>query len=144
MKAASRDGPRPSRVAYVQPDGRGIVARKWSVDKGAGPVVLVAERIAKKLIQHGWPVELERLRPTRGQGQRVRLRLLTGPETPEFLAALECAVQIESHYWPADVRAEGSCVWLQGPHHMVVRLYFSGGKAMKVARVKRGPLPCPF
>lgn len=43
------------RAKYPQPDGRAIVRRKWSALKTGGPLIFFAERVLKKLIQHGYP-----------------------------------------------------------------------------------------
>lgn len=42
------------RAKYRQPDGRAIVPRKWSACKTGGPLIYFAERVLKKLIQHGY------------------------------------------------------------------------------------------
>jgi len=127
------------RAKYPQADGRGIVPRKWSVSKEYGPLVLIAERIQKKLIQHGWPVSYT-VHPTNRLFPVVCDWINELGETPEFLAALQRATEITAREFRVTVQLRGSCLTLTG--EWVVRFRYAGGK---VAAVTIHPAPdCPF
>jgi len=139
-----RKAPQAGRVRYVQPDGRGIVARKWSVDKGQGPLGFVGERLCKRLIQHGWPCSWQWVRAGRAEGQAIRLILETGPATPGFLRAVQDCVGVECCHWRARIVAQGEVVRLDGPHWLKLRRAYANGKVGIVASLKRGPMAPPF
>lgn len=82
--------------AYPQADGRGIIARKWSAYKEGGPLVLLCERIQKKMIQFGWPCRYEVEKTNRVFPLLARWFHLDGCETPQFWEALQNAVEIVS------------------------------------------------
>lgn len=127
------------RATYPQPDGRGIIARKWSVLKINGPLVLVCEKVLKKLIQHGWPasyslVKTNRLYPT------VAIWSNDLGETPEFLLALERAIFIVARSFRVTVSLDFLSLSLVGEWVVKIRLVNS-----KPAAATIHPAPdCPF
>jgi len=128
------------RAKYPQPDGRGIIPRKWSVDKVHGPLVLLCERILKKLIQHGWPasyrcVATNRLHPT------VAIWSNELGDTPDFLAALDRAVFIVCRSFGVTFDLVASRFELLGDWVVKVRL----GPEGRIASASIVPAPdCPF
>lgn len=127
------------KAKYPQPDGRGIIPRKWSVLKINGPLVLVCEKVLKKLIQHGWPAcytlrRTNRLLPTNADWSNEL------GETPEFLAALERAIEIVSRSFRVTVSLSGCSLSLIG--EWVVRLRIVDGKPV-AATIHPAP-DCPF
>lgn len=113
--------------------------RKWSVLKQGGPLVLVCEKVLKKLIQHGWPasyrmVATNRLFPTEAIWSNEL------GETAEFLEALDRAILIVAASFRVTVQLTGVRVTVIGD--WVVRLRYAGGK---IAAASIHPAPdCPF
>lgn len=104
-----------------------------------GPLVLICERILKKLIQHGWPASYEVQRSNR-LSPSVAFWFNELGETPEFLAALELACEIVARSFRVTVSVSGSKLTLIG--EWVVRLRYADGK---VAAATIHPAPdCPF
>lgn len=128
----------PVRVTFPQPDGRGVIPRKWTVASDAGASVFVAERLQKRLIAAGWPVDY-RLTPQSGwNGQRIRFVLRLGPASAGLVSAVADLAEIEARRWHATIACDGACCWLVGPHWLDVKLRRSGTKTMRVPALKRG------
>jgi len=104
-----------------------------------GPLVLLCEKVLKKLIQHGWPASYtvkasNRLFPT------VAVWSNELGETPEFLLALSRAIEIVAAGFRVSFLLDGVSLSLVG--EWVVRLRYAGGK---VASATIHPAPdCPF
>lgn len=127
------------RAKFPQPDGRGIVPRKWSVVKDCGPLVLVCEKVLKKLIQHGWPAFYQ-VQPTNRLHPVAVLWFNELGETVEFLDALERAITIVAGGYRVTVHLTANRVTLVG--EWVVRLRIVGGRT---AAASIHPAPeCPF
>lgn len=126
-------------MRYPQPDGRGIVPRKWPAAKD-GPDIYLAEVILKKMIQFGWPCSYTLGPRKRGSGVVILWRSEVCEETPEFLAALETAVQTVALSLRVKVECDGLACWLVGPHWLKLRRS-SGGVAVQI---KAGLMPPPF
>lgn len=127
------------RAKFPQPDGRGIVPRKWSVSKEYGPLVLVCERVLKKLIQHGWPASYE-IAPTNRLQPTLAIWFNELGETPEFLQALDRAISIVAGAFRVTVSLSGTHLTLIG--EWIVRLRYARGK---IAAASIHPAPdCPF
>jgi len=129
------------RAKFPQPDGRGIVPRKWPVEKRHGPLVLLCELVLKKLIQHGWPAvyvcdPTNRLYPLRAVFSNE------GGETPEFLAALQMACDICGRKLRVRFVLEGVALVLDG--EWVVRLRYHGDPHKPVAASIHPAPDCPF
>lgn len=74
------------QVQFPQPDGRGVVKRKWAVAKDAGPLVFFAERLVKRMISFGWP--LRYAIPDHNYLWPRLVILEPASDTPEFRQAL--------------------------------------------------------
>lgn len=124
---------------YPQPDGRGIIPRKWAVLKLGGPLVLVCEKVLKKLIQHGWPASYEVQASNRIFGTVAVWSNELG-ETPEFLLALERAIFIVAHSFRVPFSLRGTSLSLVG--EWVVRHRYAQGRIV-AASIHPAP-DCPF
>lgn len=105
---------------FPQPDGRGIVPRKWSTLKECGPLVLLCERILKKMIQFGWPSRYETEATNRLFPTVARWFHLDGVDTPEFRKALAYAVEIVSASARVLVAFDGDRLSLCGEYNVDV------------------------
>lgn len=125
---------------------RETVKRKWSADKSAGPLVLLAEWLLKRLIQHAWPCEyvVQWSDPALGpevnanqerDAQSVAFRNAAGrpPLSDAFWDTFDCALRVLTH--EKDVRAyrDGDRLILDGVYHV-----------NKYGVIRRGPAPAPF
>lgn len=122
-----------------------VVKRKWSADKSAGPLVLLAEWVQKRLIQHGWPCEYQ---SRTVWDDPIEDGAVPGASTvavlfkhyplkpalgPDFWDAFDAMVRILAH--EKDLRAyrDGCRLYLDGVYHV-----------NKYGVIKRGAPPPPF
>ena len=103
-------------MVYVSPD-RGRIKRKWSVDKENGPLVMAAELVLKKLIQHSWPCEYRADRE--GGICYARFRAVRGRQIgPDFSEALERACRIVGADHRVTIACDGVDMWLDGDYYI--------------------------
>lgn len=115
---------------YPQSDGRGIVPRKWSVDKTHGPLVVICEMVLKRLIQHGWPSDYL------VSGGAALFSNALG-STNSFFQALADAVYIVSDRMRVRVVLDGLTLALVG--HWYCEFRFGGaGKIVAVSIYETG------
>lgn len=81
------------RAKFPQPDGRGILPRKWSTLKTGGPLIYFAEKVLKWVIQHGYPALYEPEKTNRLFPVAVNFSNELG-ETVGFLQCLQDACEI--------------------------------------------------
>lgn len=111
---------RRMRVSYPQVDGRGIVRRKWSALKTGGPLIFVAERVQKKLIQHGYPASYEALPTNRVFTQVVVFRNELG-NTSSFLQCLLDCCEVVSRALRVPCFLDGCSLRLVGEWRLKVK-----------------------
>lgn len=89
--------------------------KKYSVDRSRGPLVLCAELIQKRLVQHCWPctyVESE-------GGDYCEFQPLAGRRLgPDFIAALSVAVRVLAADTGARLWSSSTGLFLEGPHYI--------------------------
>lgn len=119
------------RAKFPQPDGRGILPRKWSADKLGGPLRYFAELVLKRLIQHGFPASY-RMLSNGGVPTVVRFENELG-ETDAFLQALSDALEIVARRCRCYFEAVGTLVRLAGEWRLDLRFAMSeSGKPVVV------------
>lgn len=131
-----------------RPDDQATVKRKWSADKSAGPLVLLAEWLQKRLIQHGWPCEYDRLTSVelvQDQPEEnardvetvlgVTFRAMRGrpPCSEHFWDAFDAVLRVVTHEKRLRAYRDGANLHLDGDYHV-----------NKYGVIKCGPLPPPF
>lgn len=119
--------------------------RKWSADKTAGPLVLLAELIQKRLNQHGWPCDYVRttahfLGPEENAG--VETTLLAVHFVPargrpkcneEFWDAFDAVLRVVAHEKRLRAYRVDANLHLDGQYHV-----------NKYGVIKAGNPPAPF
>jgi len=128
-------------ILYPQPDGRGILPRKWSVDKLNGPLIYLAEIVLKRLIQHGFPAEYSILPFNSLHPNRVEFRNGLG-ETEEFLTCLVRCVGFVFGASRVKWTLVGSVLSLDG--HYVLRLRHALGRVVGASVHRCDPTDAPF
>lgn len=126
-------------------DQQATVKRKWSADKTAGPLVLLAEWIQKRMIQHGWPCAYEVL-SSKIQGPEEMAPVETlihgvffveakgRPKfTEEFWEAFDCVMRIVTHEKRVRAYRDGAHIYLDGQWHV-----------NKYGVIRPGGLSAPF
>lgn len=129
----------------MRPDGRATVKRKWSADKTAGPLVLLAEWLQKRLIQHAWPCDIvvDRVRlsdieenaDVRDVVRAVRFVPYRGASelTSEFWDAFDVLLRIVAYEKRLRAYRDGDMLHLDGVYHV-----------NKYGVIRPGPMPPPF
>lgn len=129
----------------IRAPDQGIVKRKWSVEKSAGPLVMLAELLQKRLIQHGWPCEYKRATtvffppeenaPTEVTVNSVVFRRYPGRQdfTEAFWDAFDAMLRVICQEKNISAYRDGCILLLDGPHYV-----------NKYGVLKRGNMPPPF
>lgn len=125
---------------------RQTVKRKWSADKSAGPLVLLAEWLQKRLIQHAYPCAytVYRKAPVTGPEESASLESeVYGVEfhaaegrpepTEKFWDAFDAVLRIIMHEKDVVAWREDGMLYLDGLHYVD-----------KYGKIRRGPVPPPF
>lgn len=98
---------------------RGRVRKKYTVDRSCGPLVLCAELLLKRLIQHCWPCDYEAYRPPGDTVESAFFGPLKGRKLgPDFFDAFEIAVRVLSSETGARIGYTEGRIWLEGPHYI--------------------------
>lgn len=98
---------------------RGRVRKKYTVDRSRGPLVLCAELLLKRLIQHCWPCEYEAYRPAGDTVESAFFGPLKGRKLgPDFFDAFAIAVRVLSSETGARIAYSDGQIWLEGPHYI--------------------------
>lgn len=128
-----------ARLRYVQPDGRGVMKRKYSVEKGEGPVVLLAEWLCKEMIRSKWPCEVVAVLPQGGAGHPERVTVRPLAPVVDFEAFSEEAritllaiAGMQKHLVADHVSWEAGCLSLLAEYHVNHR-----------GQIRRGPWVAP-
>lgn len=114
------------------------------MDKSTGPLLLLAELVQKKLIQHSWPCDLQtgiKINNPVWDGEDQTYTVLGCRFVPrkgrtigsDFQEALETALRVVAHTSRARAYLEGTVIFLDGPHYVD-----------KYGKIRVGVLPCPF
>ena len=118
---------------------RQTVKRKWSVEKSAGPLVLLAEILQKRLIQHAYPCEYTSYKKTDADGfttvYGVEFHSSRGrpPLGPKFWEAFDTVLRIVAYEKNLSAWREDGLLYLDGIYHV-----------NKYGVIRRGLPPCPF
>jgi len=128
------------------PPDRETVKRKWSADKSAGPLVLLAEWVQKRLIQHAYPCEYSISWKERALGPEenaaasrdayaVEFHSAKGraPPTAAFWAAFDTVLRIVTYEKNVRAWREDGMLYLDGEYHVD-----------KYGKIKPGNVPPPF
>ena len=128
-----------------RPIDRATVKRKWSADASAGPLILLAEWMQKRLIQHAWPcayvAHWQVVQPVHeNEDQRkicvgVTFVPMAGrpPFTDAFWGAFDAVLRVVSHERRLRAYRDGPSLHLDGDWHV-----------NKYNKIRPGPLPPPF
>jgi hypothetical protein len=128
-----------------RPSDQATTKRKWSADKTAGPLILLAEWLQKRLIQHAWPCRYEviwEISPPVEDGANlertavdVRFIAQSGrpPLSDNFFDAFDAVLRILMHEKRLQAYRIGANLFLDGDYHV-----------NKYGVIKPGPLPPPF
>lgn len=115
------------------------VKRKWSADKTAGPLVLLAEWVQKRLIQHGWPCDYVQSVYTDVDDYSsvfcvtfVEYRNRP-PFTSAFWDAFDAVLRVVAHEKNLRCYRDGDSLFLDGVYHV-----------NKYGVIRPGLLPVPF
>lgn len=125
---------------------REVAKRKWSADKSAGPLVLLAEWLKKRLIQHAYPCDFIVEWDNRGIGpeenaeaEREAIGVMfvpmgkRPPLAPEFWDAFDGVLRILCYEKNLSAFRQGAQVHLVGAYYV-----------NKWGVIRRGHLPAPF
>lgn len=133
-------------MAVQRSPQQAVVKRKWSAEKSAGPLVLLAEWLQKRLIQHGWPCDYLRdivrvpLGPEENAHQEndvvaVAFGPYRGrqPLNDEFWDAFDGVLRVVSHEKRLRAYRIGANLYLDGEYHV-----------NKYGVIRPGLMPVPF
>jgi len=124
---------------------RETVKRKWSADKSTGPLVLLAELLQKRLIQHAYPCAYTiswtkvKLGPEDGAlPDRRAYAVEFHPQknrvfTDVFWSAFDTVLRIVTYECNVRAWREDGFLYLDGDYHV-----------NKYGKIKRGAMPPPF
>lgn len=99
---------------------RGRVKRKWAVGKTYGPVILIAELLQKKLIQHSWPCEYGAQNTGSYEEGFVTFSATKSKQSlgPDFISALDVAIRIVAAENKCEIERSGLQIRLIGQYHV--------------------------
>jgi len=128
------------------PPDRETVKRKWSAEKSAGPLILAAEWLQKRLIQHAWPCEYTafyKRYPLGPEENADSIRHCYGVEfhavpgkprlSSAFWDAFDIALRVVCYEAKIQAWRESGMLYLDGDYHV-----------NKYGKIKRGVMPPPF
>lgn len=115
---------------------RGRDRKKYAVDRLRGPLILAAELLQKRLIQHCWPCAYEDEQSMRGH--IVTFVAARGRQIgPDFDEALAIAVRVLSSETGARIALNHREVWLEGPHYIGSDGYPKSGIPKRLSKWER-------
>lgn len=124
---------------------RRTVRRKWSADKTAGPLVLLAEWMQKRMIQHAWPCRyvaswkyydaFEAEADREETVYAVEFVPVNGAPafSQQFWEAFDTALRIVTYEKDVVAWREDGFLYLDGLHYVD-----------KYGKIRRGAMPAPF